>query len=300
MRAGNPPLVTHWLHLLREMPVLEPEPGIRLWVESKRIPVKATHNRQAAATGKTWNFEDFPVMADWVFDFIQNPTSTVLFRDGTTREIRNRTAAVLKDAQSGLTSVMIHALAWWIHWRGGNVIMITATRDLARDSGKDKIDLLDDYDGLRESKLESSTAMALRYPKSIVWLGGGQSAGSVISNPSSLNICDEAVKHSLVNGMISMHLLEGRITGDDHGKQISFSTPDSAPEYARNTFTGELEPAVTVETAIHSSYLQAHRQVRHRVLQGPGLLPPKRYPGRLPRQLSNAEQYHTKPDRGGI
>lgn len=236
-------------------------PDIRTWIESKKIPVKATHNRQAAAAGKTWAFDDFPVMATWVFDFIQHPTSKVLFRDGTVREIRNRTAAVMKDAQSGLTSIMIHGLAWWIQWIGGNVIMMTATRDLARESGKDKIDLLDDYDELAAAKLESSTSMALRYPKSIVWLGGGQSSGSVISNPSSLNICDEVAKHTLVNGMIPMRLLEGRITADDDGKQISFSTPDNALEYAKNPITGELEPAVTIETAIHSSYLEGTQEV---------------------------------------
>lgn len=252
-----------WLEIIRRVAdhALEPAPDIRQWVEAQRIPVKSTHNRQAAAAGRTWGFEDFPVMADWTFDFIKNPTSEVLFRDGTVRTVTNRTAAVLKDAQSGMTSVMIHALGWWIQWRGGNVIMITATRDLARDSGKDKIDLLDEYPALAASKQESSTAMALRYPRSIVWLGGGQSAGAVISNPSSLNICDEAVKHSLVNGMIPMNLLEGRITGDDEGKQISFSTPDNALEFVRNPATGKEEPVVTIETAIHSSYLSGTQEV---------------------------------------
>ena len=204
MSAPLSPLESHWLQILRDMPVLEPEPDIREWVEAQRIPVLATHNRQAAAAGKVWEFTDFPVMADWVFDFIRQPTSQVLFKDGTVREVRNRTSAVLKDAQSGLTSVMIHALAWWIQWRGGNVIMITATRDLARDGGKDKLDLLDQYAELRKSKQDTSTAMALRYPRTICWLGGGQSAGAVISNPSSLNICDEAAKHILVNQMICL------------------------------------------------------------------------------------------------
>lgn len=236
-------------------------PDIRTWVESNKIPVLATHNRQAAAAGKVWEFSDFPVMADWIFDFIQHPTSTVLFRDGTVRQVRNRTSAVLKDAQSGLTSVMIHALAWHIEWRGGNVIMITATRDLARDGGKDKLDLLDQYPELKKSKQENSTALALRYPRSIVWLGGGQSSSSVISNPSSLNICDEAAKHTLVNEMIPMNLLEGRITGDDEGKQISFSTPDNAVEYQRNQATGKEEPIVTIETAIHASYLQGTQEI---------------------------------------
>lgn len=248
--------------LLREaLAVVRPVPGIREWVEGKKIPVLATHNRQAAAGGKVWEFSDFPVMADWVFDFIQHSTSRVLFKDGSTREVRNRTSAVLKDAQSGLTSVMIHALAWHIEWRGGNVIMITATRDLARDGGKDKLDLLDQYAELKRSKMDTSTAMALRYPRSIVWLGGGQSSGSVISNPSSLNICDEAAKHTLVNEMIPMQLLEGRITGDDEGKQISFSTPDNALEYQRNQATGKEEAIVTIETAIHASYLQGTQEI---------------------------------------
>lgn len=240
---------------------LRPAPDIRGWVESRRIPVLATHNRQAAASGRVWEFSDFPVMADWVFDFIQHPTSRVLFKNGEVREVRNRTAAVLKDAQSGLTSVMIHALAWHIEWRGGNVIMITATRDLARDGGKDKLDLLDQYPELKKSKADNSTAMALRYPRSIVWLGGGQSAGAVISNPSSLNICDEASKHTLVNEMIPMQLLEGRITSDDDGKQISFSTPDNALEHTRNQATGKMEPVITIETAIHHSFLQGTQEV---------------------------------------
>lgn len=236
-------------------------PEIRGWIESLRIPVKATHNAMAARAGKTWEFHDFPVMADWVFDFLKNPSSQVLFKDGTVRTVRNRKAAVLKDAQSGLTSVMIHGLAWWIQWNGGNVIMVTATRDLARDGGKDKLDLLDDYPALTDAKLPNSTSMALRYPRSIVWLGGGQSSGSVISNPASLVICDEAVKHTLVNEMIPMQLLEGRITGDDEGKMISFSTPDNALEYHRNASTGKEEAIVTVETAIHSSYLSGTQEI---------------------------------------
>ncbi len=236
-------------------------PDPRAWIESKKIPIRSTHNRQAAAAGKTWSFEDFPVMADWVFDFVHHPATKVLFPDGTVREVRNRTATVMKDAQSGLTSVVIHALGWWIQWIGGNVIMVTATRDLARESGKDKIDLLDDYDELAAAKLETSTSMALRYPRSIVWLGGGQSAGSVISNPASLVICDEVAKHSLVSGMIPMQLLEGRLTADDEGKGIFFSTPDNALEFQANATTGKLEPIVTVETAIHSSYEAGTREV---------------------------------------
>lgn len=251
-----------WLFgVLRDVYQPRKSPKIRDWVEGAKIPVTSTHNRQAAAAGKTWHFGDFGVMADWVFDFIQFPTSQVLFRDGTVRELRNRTSAVIKDAQSGLTSVMLHALAWHIHWRGGNVIMITATRDLAREGGKDKLDLLDDYPELKADKLSTSTAMVLRYPGSIVWLGGGQSAGSVISNPSSLNICDEVAKHELVKGMIPMQLLEGRITADDEGKQVSFSTPDDALEFTKNPITGKEEAAVTVETAIHSSYLQGTQEV---------------------------------------
>lgn len=257
---GNP-TTFRWLQILREFRALEPEPVIREWVEAQRIPIKATHNRQAHAAGKVWNFTDFPVMADWTFDFILNATTELLFRDGSTRTVKNRTAALMKDAQSGQTTVVLHALAWWLQWRGGNVIMITATRDLARDSGKDKIDLLDDYPKLRDTKLKSSTSMAMRYPRSIVWLGGGQSSGSVISNPASLVICDEVAKHTLVNGMIPMTLLEGRITADDEGKQISFSTPDDALEFVKNPHTGREEPVVTVETAIHASYLQGTQEV---------------------------------------
>lgn len=263
MSARCTPAEGRWLTILRRVGehALEPAPDIRSWVEGKNMRIKATHNRQAAAAGKVWEFSDFAVLADWTFDFIQRPFTKVLFCDGTVREVRNRTSAILKDAQSGETTIVIHALGWWIHWRGGNIIMITATRDLAREGGKDKLDLLDDYPELVAAKQESSTAMAHRYSRSNLWLGGGQSATAVISNPSSFNICDEAAKHSLVNEMIPMNLLEGRITADDEGKQISFSTPDNALEYLLNKATGRKEPVVTIETAIHSSYLSGTQEI---------------------------------------
>ncbi len=250
-----------WLQILRQLPVLEPEPDIRQWVEAQRIPIKATHNRQAAADGRCWAFADFPIHADWIFDFIKSPTSRVQFRDGSIREVRNRVATVLKDAQSGVTSVALHALAWWIIWRGGNVIMITASRDMARDSGKDKFDLLDQYPLLRDSKSDTSTALAVRYPKSIVWLGGGQSAGSVISNPCSLAIADECAKHGKVDEMIPLDLLKGRLTADSSGKLLAFSTPDNVVEFHVNATTGRQEPIITPETAIHSSWLQGTQEV---------------------------------------
>ena len=88
-------LIGQWIELIRQHPVLEPEPGIRDWVEGHKLAIPAQHNRMAAAAGKTWEFSQFPVLADWVFDFLREPHTDILFTDGSIRRVRNRTASIL-------------------------------------------------------------------------------------------------------------------------------------------------------------------------------------------------------------
>ncbi len=265
MSARTPNQVEgRWLQILRRIGehALEPEPDIRPWIEAKRIPIPPQHNRQAAAEGKTWEWSDMPIVADWIFDFLKNPTTPLLFSDGTVRPVTNRTASLMKDSQSGVTSIYLHGVAWWLAFRGGNVILITDNRQQARDFARDRVlSVLDAYPELARGKDdEGSTALAIRYSRGTLYLGGGQSSSEVVSKPASLTGADEVAKHALINGMASLKLLEGRITGDDQGKQLAFSTPDDALEYEKNPVTGKLEPKITQETVIHSSYLQGTQE----------------------------------------
>ena len=255
-------LVGSWIELIRSHPVLEPEPRIRDWVEGHRLPIPAQHNRMAAAAGKVWEFSQFSVLADWIFDFLREPTTEVLFADGSKRPIRNRTACVIKDSQSGCSSIGLHGLAWWARYRGGNMIFVTDCRQQARDFARDRLSpVLDAYPELRAERNEkTSTAMALRYSRGTLYLGGGQSASEFISKPASISIADEVAKHDLIDGMPSLTLLEGRITGDDDARLLAFSTPDDALDYEEDPITGRRVPVVTRETVIHSSYLRGTQE----------------------------------------
>lgn len=262
MSVGLTALERCWLQVVQEMKVLQPVPDIRPWVEGQRIPIPAQHNRKAASEGRCWEFGQFPILADWVFDFVKNPATELLFSDGVRRTVTNRTSAILKDSQSGCTSIALHCLAWWFSFLGGNVILITDCRQQARDFAKDRLlNVLDAYPSLRGGKDENdSTSLAIRYTKGTLYMGGGQGASEVVSKPASFTLADEVAKHALINGMPSLKLLEGRITGDDDGKQLAFSTPDNALEYVLNPTTGRMEPMVTQETVIHSSYLQGTQE----------------------------------------
>ena len=68
-RPLNMQMVGQWIDIIRGMPLFQPEPKIRDWVESHKLPVPANHNRMAAAAGQTWEFSKFAVLADWVFEF---------------------------------------------------------------------------------------------------------------------------------------------------------------------------------------------------------------------------------------
>ena len=255
-------LVGSWIELIRSHPVLEPEPGIRDWVEGHRLPIPAQHNRMAAAAGKVWEFGQFSVLADWIFDFLRQPTTDVLFADGSTRQVRNRTAAIIKDSQSGCSSIALHGLAWWARFRGGNMIFVTDCRQQARDFARDRLSpVLDAYASLRAEKNEkASTAMAIRYSRGTMYLGGGQSASEFVSKPASLTIADECAKHDLIDDMPSLSLLEGRITADDEAKLLAFSTPDNSLEYDEDPVTGRRRPVITRETVIHASYLRGTQE----------------------------------------
>ena len=255
-------LIGQWIQLIRENPVLEPEPGIREWVEGHRLPISAQHNRMAAAAGQTWEFSKFPVLADWVFDFLKETHTNVLFLDGTTRCIRNRTASILKASQDGCSSIALHGLAWWARFRNGNMIFVTDCRQQARDLARDRaLPILDAYPSLRAKRNEkASTAMAIRYSGGTLYLGGGQSSSEFVSKPASLTIADEVAKHDLIEDMPSLKLLEGRITADDEAKQLAFSTPDDALEYHEDPVTGRRSPIVTRETVIHHSYLRGTQE----------------------------------------
>jgi hypothetical protein len=246
--------------LFAVQPVVEAD--IREWVESHRIPVPAQHNRQAAAEGRHFEFSNFPVLADWTFDFIRNPETDLLFADGTTRTVKNRVGIVLKDSQSGESTNALHAIAWWLHFRGGNVILVTDNRQQARDFARDRLhNVLDHYQELhREKDDASSTALAVRYDRGTLYLGGGQSSSEFVSKPASLAIADEVAKHDFINEMPTLKLLAGRITADDGARLLGFSTPDNALEYARNPITGILEPMPTKETAVHAAFLEGTRE----------------------------------------
>ena len=198
-----------------------------------------------------------------MFEFLKEPESDVLFTDGSTRRVRNRVATVLKDSQSGLSTLAMHALAWWIHHRGGNAILVTDCRQQARDFARDRLEpILDAYPELAATKDEKrTTALALRYNRGgTLYLGGGQSASEFISKPASLTIADEVAKHDLINEMPSLKLLEGRITADDEGKLLAFSTPDNALEYEEHPLSGRMLPVVTKETVVHASYLRGTQE----------------------------------------
>jgi len=255
-------LIGHWIELIRQHPVLEPEPRIRDWVEGHKLPIPAQHNRMAAAAGKTWEFSQFPVLADWVFDFLREPHTDILFADGSTRRVRNRTASILKDSQSGCSSIALHGIAWWAKHRGGNMIFVTDCRQQARDFARDRLSpVLDAYPSLRAEKNEKgTTAMAIRYSRGTLYLGGGQSSSEFVSKPASLTVADEVAKHDLIDDMPSLKLLEGRITADDDAKQLAFSTPDDALEFHEDPVTGRRTPIVTRETVIHASYLRGTQE----------------------------------------
>lgn len=262
-RHLNLQMVGQWIDIIRGMPLFEPEPGIREWVEGHKLPVPANHNRMAAAAGQTWEFSKFAVLADWVFEFLKESEADVLFSDGSTRRVKNRVATVLKDSQSGLSTIAMHALAWWINFRGGNAILVTDCRQQARDFARDRLEpILDAYPELAATKDEKrTTALALRYNRGgTLYLGGGQSASEFISKPASLTIADEVAKHDLINEMPSLKLLEGRITADDEGKLLAFSTPDNALEYEEHPLSGKLLPVVTKETVVHASYLRGTQE----------------------------------------
>lgn len=238
------------------------ETDIRQWIESHRIAVPAQHNRQAAAEGRHFEFSMFPVLPDWTFDFIQNKTTDLLFADGTVRTVTNRIGTILKDSQSGESTNALHVIAWWLDFRGGNVILVTDNRQQARDFARDRLhNVLGQYPELQGGKDEDgSTALAVRYTRGTLYLGGGQSSSEFVSKPASLAIADEVAKHDFINEMPTLKLLEGRITADDNARLLGFSTPDNALEYARNTITGALEPMLTKETAVHSAFLQGTQE----------------------------------------
>ena len=262
-RPLNLQLVGQWIEIIRDLPLFQPEPPIREWVESHNIPVPAAHNRMAAAAGKKWDFSQFCVLADWAFEFIKEAESDVLFADGSVRRVRHRKATVLKDSQSGLSTVAMHAIAWWIHHRGGNTILVTDCRQQARDFARDRLEpLIDAYPELANSKdHKRTTALALRYNRGgTLYLGGGQSASEFISKPASLAIADEVAKHDLIDDMPSLKLLENRLAADDDGKLLAFSTPSNALEYEEHPVSGQLLPVLTKETIIHAHYLRGTQE----------------------------------------
>jgi len=248
--------------VLAEIYCPRPEPDIREWVESHRIPVPAQHNRQAAAEGRHFEFSNFPVMADWTFDFIKEPETELLFSDGSQRKVKNRIGTILKDSQSGESTNALHVIAWWLNFRGGNVILVTDNRQQARDFARDRLhNVLDQYPELHGGKdEEGSTALAVRYGRGTLYLGGGQSSSEFVSKPASLAIADEVAKHDFINEMPTLKLLAGRITADDGARLLGFSTPDNALEYAKNPINGALEPVPTKETAIHQAFLEGTRE----------------------------------------
>lgn len=255
---GGGLIIPRWINILRDIAgnVFAPEPGIREWVESHKIRVPAQHNRQAHAAGRHFEFTDFPVLPDWTFSFLEDAETDLLFADGTTRRVANRAAVIIKDSQSGESTNALHAVAWWMAHRGGNCIFITDNRQQARDFVRDRVEpILDAYPALLGSKIEDTTALALRYDLGTLYFGGGQSSSEVVSKPASLVVADEVAKHGYINGMSSLKLLEGRIKADDEGKGLAFSTPDDALAYAKNPITGEQEPQPTAATEIHAAWL---------------------------------------------
>lgn len=237
-------------------------PDIRQWVHECDIKIPSQHNRTFARLGESFNFDRFPCISSWIFDFVKNPRSKVLFADGTERELENRTSAIMKDSQSTASTCALMCLAWLLTFQPGNVIMIIDNRQQARDFAKDRLDnVLDQFAELKGEELpQKSTALAKRYAGGTLYLGGGQSSSELVSKPAAMCIADEVAKHDLVNEMPTLKLLEGRGTGDDDFRLLAFSTPDNALEHQRNEVTGKMEPVITKETILHSSYLQGTQE----------------------------------------
>lgn len=255
--SGVHGLIGRWLGILRGVcaRAFAPSPPIRQWVESQKIPVHHKHNRMAAEAGETWNFTKFHVVADWTFDFVENAHTDVLFTDGKVRRVANRKATVIKDSQSGLTTIILHALAWWAVFMGGNIIYITDVRQQARDFVSGRVATL--WKQFKElmAKWTSDNSQKISFDTGDVFFGGGQSATDVISKPGSMAVGDEVARHELIEGKPSLRQLESRIKGDDGGKLFAFSSPGNALEH--DEFG---KPIITAETIIHSSYLRGTQE----------------------------------------
>lgn len=221
--------------------------GIAGWVSDLAIPIPSKHNK--TYEGERYVLERFPVVSSIICQWAETKGACELI--------------LLKPVQSTASTVALFAAAHKLVHDPGNIIMITDTRDQMRDFVKDRIKPIfgrvPGLSGAQEVE-EESTALALRFPGGTMYLGGGQSTTAVISKPASMVLVDEVSKHPLVKGMTTTELGRNRLTGDDDGKLLVFSTPDDECEFIV-TPTGKREMAVRAETVIHSEFLSGTQEV---------------------------------------
>lgn len=249
-----PPVIVSTRHALAELqPTLEifreaatvnfrARPDVRPWAEASGVLVPSEANRMLA--GKPYNFAAFAPMASLVFGFFE----------GTAREMH-----LLKDTQGGASTHAFWSVAWMLAWDPGNIIFITKGRDSAKNAGQDRMDhIFEKIPQLGRGKndgIPDSTAMVRRFPGGALFLGGCDSATTLIGQPASRIVLDEIKEHPFIDGKSTIDLGRMRIKMDGAGKLFAFSTAGDAVEYTENKRTGKQIPIATPESTPHLEYL---------------------------------------------
>jgi phage terminase large subunit GpA-like protein len=217
-------------------------PPVRPWAESLNVIIPSEANRMLA--GQPYRFDLFPCMASLVFGFFEDSTREMI---------------LMKDTQSGASTHAFWATAWMLAFDPGNVIYISKGRDATKNMGQDRMGhIFDGVPQLKRSKkdgLANSTAMAWRFPGGALFLGGCDSATTLIGQPASRVLLDEIKEHPFIDGKSTMDMARMRIKMDDGGKIFAFSTAGDAVEYSEDQKTGKKTPIATPESTPHLEYL---------------------------------------------
>lgn len=200
------------------------------WVKSQRVKITAQQN--VTYSGEIYDFDRFPVVASLVFGFFDDPNARELF--------------VGKNVQTACTTACFFAVAHELaEGEGGNVIYIMHGRDDARDKVKDVLKpMFSQIKGLENNidvATDDSNAMALRFGRGTLLVGGGQSVSTLTSTPASTVLLDEFARHAFLGGKTTADLARERLTGANNSKLVAFSKPEEEAVFIRNEKTGRMQ-----------------------------------------------------------
>lgn len=218
-------------------------PELRTWAESLGVMVPSEANRMLA--GKPYNFGLFPCISSLIFGFFERRDASELI--------------LMKDTQAAASTTAFWSCAWLLAHEPGNIIFITKGRDAAGNVGKDRMDHI--FAGVPQLKrqrndgIPNSTAMAKRFPGGTLFLGGCDTATTLIGQPASVVVLDEIKEHPFIDGKSTMDLARKRIKMDDEGKVLAFSTAGDAVEFVEDPKTGKKKPVPTPSSTPHLEYL---------------------------------------------